>query len=92
MTTPVTDGKMLVNALYNSAVVPGLSMGYSRLDWINAELRRQGHAVQTFRDVDAAIREYARIFPHKSADLPFLRNIGPEPKLSDFYVLSDGQK
>ena len=64
-----------------------------RLDWINAELRRQGHAVQTFRDVDAAIREYNRIFPpHKSADLPFLRNIGPEPKLSDFYVPSDGQK
>ena len=31
-----------------------------RLDWINDELRRQGHAVRTFRDVDAAIREYAR--------------------------------
>ncbi len=28
-----------------------------RLDWINDELRRQGHAVRTFRDVDAAIRE-----------------------------------
>ena len=31
MTTPVTDGKMLVNALYHSAVVSGLTMGYSRL-------------------------------------------------------------
>ena len=34
-----------------------------RLDRINAELRRQGHAVETFQDVDAGIREYARIFP-----------------------------
>ena len=31
MTTPATDGKMLVNALYHSAVVSGLAMGYSRL-------------------------------------------------------------
>ena len=28
-----------------------------RLDWINEELRRQGHAVQTFHDVDMAIRD-----------------------------------
>ena len=63
-----------------------------RLDWINAELRCQRHAVETFRDVDAALREYARIFHHQMADLPFLRNIGPEPKLSDFHVPSEGQK
>lgn len=31
MTTPVTDGKMFVNALYHSAVVSGLAVGYSRL-------------------------------------------------------------
>lgn len=31
MTTPATDGKMLVNALYHSAVVSGLAVGYSRL-------------------------------------------------------------
>ena len=31
MKTSVTDGKMLVKALYHSAVVFGLSMGYSRL-------------------------------------------------------------
>lgn len=31
MTTPATDGKMLVNALYHSAIVSGLAMGYSRL-------------------------------------------------------------
>ena len=36
-----------------------------RLDWINEELRRQGHAVQTFYDVDMAICEYARITRHK---------------------------
>ena len=31
MTTPDTDGKMLVNALYHSAVVSGLAAGYARL-------------------------------------------------------------
>lgn len=31
MSTPATDGKMLVNAVYHSAVVSGLAMGYSRL-------------------------------------------------------------
>lgn len=31
MTTPSTDGKMLVNALYHSTIVSGLAMGYSRL-------------------------------------------------------------
>ena len=32
-----------------------------RLDWISEDLRRQGHAVQTFRDVDDAMREYSRV-------------------------------
>ena len=31
MSTPNIDGKMLVNALYHSAVVSGLAVGYSRL-------------------------------------------------------------
>ena len=31
MTTPATDGKMILNALYHSAVVSGLAMGYARL-------------------------------------------------------------
>ena len=31
MTTPATDGKMLVNVLYHSAVVSGLAIGYARL-------------------------------------------------------------
>ena len=31
MSTPTTDGKMIVNALYHSAVVSGLAMGYTRL-------------------------------------------------------------
>ena len=30
MTTPTTDGKMLVNALYHSAVVSGLAAGYAQ--------------------------------------------------------------
>ena len=57
-----------------------------RLDWINEELRRQGHAVQTFRDVDAAIREYAHV-TGKTLD-----PLGPEPQLSDFYTPSSDQK
>ena len=31
MTTPATDGKMFVNALYHSAVVSGLAAAYARL-------------------------------------------------------------
>ena len=31
MTTPATDGKILVNALYHSSVVSGLAAGYTRL-------------------------------------------------------------
>ena len=31
MATPTTDGKMLVNSLYHSAVVSGLAIGYARL-------------------------------------------------------------
>ena len=31
MTTLATDGKMLVNALYHSAVVSGLAAGYAQL-------------------------------------------------------------
>ena len=29
-----------------------------RLDWINEEMRWQGHAVRTFHDVDEAMRQY----------------------------------
>ena len=53
-----------------------------RLDWINEELRRQNHAVQTFRDAYAAIRLYAQV-TGKTLD-----PLGPEPQLSDFYTPS----
>ena len=46
-----------------------------RLDWINKDLRRQGRAVQSFRDVDDAMREYSRVTEKKHDPL------GPEPKL-----------
>ena len=51
-----------------------------RLDWISEDLRRQGHPVQTFRDVDDAMREYSRVTGTK------LDPLGPVPKLSIFYV------
>ena len=60
-----------------------------RLDWINEELRRQGHAVQTFHDVDAAIREFSQVTGKKADEL---LKLGPEPQLSDFYTPSDDQK
>ena len=56
-----------------------------RLDWINEELRRQNHAIHTFHDVDAAIREYNLVTGQTTA-------LEPEPTLSDFYVPSDDQK
>ena len=43
-----------------------------RLDFIHEELRRQGNAVQTFRDVDAAIREYLQVTGHN------IDSLGPE--------------
>jgi hypothetical protein len=57
-----------------------------RLDWINEELRREGHAVKTFRDVDTAIREYSQVTGKT------LEPFSPEPQLSDFYTPSDDQK
>ena len=54
-------------------------------DWINEDLRRQGHAVRTFRDVDEAIRQYNLISGP-------LEPIEPEPKLSDFYLPSPEQR
>ena len=57
-----------------------------RLDWINEELRHQHHAVQTFRDVSEAMREYARVTGNT------LDPLGPEPQLSDFYTPSNAQK
>ena len=57
-----------------------------RLDWINEELRRENHAVRTFQNVDAAMREYSHITG---------KTLGPldrEPQLSDFYTPSDDQK
>ena len=57
-----------------------------RLDWINEELRRQGHAVKTFWEVDAAMQEHAQVTGHN------LDPLGPKPQLADFYHPSDGQK
>ena len=58
-----------------------------RLDFINEELRRQGHAVHTFRDVDEAIRQYNLI-----ADSGSQVALEPKPKLSDFYLSSPEQR
>ena len=57
-----------------------------RLNWINEELRRQNHAVQTFRDADAAMRLYVQV-TGKTLD-----PLGHEPLLSDFYTPSVDQK
>ncbi|MCW4342689.1 MAG: hypothetical protein N0E48_04915 [Candidatus Thiodiazotropha endolucinida] len=59
-----------------------------RIDFINEELRRQGHAVRTFKDVDDAMRLYAQVAGKNVS----LADLGPEPQLFDFYQLSDDQK
>ena len=56
-----------------------------RLDWIKEEMHRQGHAVEAFRDVDEAMREYNRVFGKNMA-------LEPEPKLSEFYMPSPEQR
>ena len=56
-----------------------------RLDYINEQLRLQGHAVRTFSDVDEAMREYNRVTGSTDSG-------GPEPQLSDFYEPSVEQQ
>ena len=60
-----------------------------RLDWINENLRRQGHAVHTFRNVDEAIRQYNLV---SGSDAQTLEQMEPKPKLSDFYLPSPDQR
>ena len=57
-----------------------------RLDCISEDFSRQGHGVKTFRDVDDAMCEYSRVPGTK------LDPLGPEPKLSDFYVPGSSQR
>lgn len=57
-----------------------------RLDYLNEQLRRQGHAVQTFKDVNAAMQEYALVTGKQPEPLD------PEPQLSDFYNPSSDQQ
>ena len=58
----------------------------ARLDFVNEDLRRQGHAVHTFQDVDQAIREYSMVTGKQ------LDSLGGKPRLSDFYTPSDDQR
>ena len=56
-----------------------------RLDWIDEELRRQGHAVRTFKDVDEAMSQYNVVTNgHIESE--------PKPKLSDFHQPSLEQR
>jgi hypothetical protein len=57
-----------------------------RLDYINEQLQKEHHAVQTFDDVDQAMKQYYYITGGQLTDLP------PEPTLSDFYTPSEDQK
>jgi hypothetical protein len=61
-----------------------------RLDWLNQQIQRERHSVSTFRDVNAALSEYAQVFGKDKADAAAadLR----EPVLSDYYTPSDDHK
>ena len=56
-----------------------------RLDWINEQFQRENHAVETFHDVDRAMREYHEVFGTQLED-------SPRPQLSDCYTPSETQK
>ncbi|CAC5390209.1 unnamed protein product [Mytilus coruscus] len=49
-----------------------------RLDFINEQLQKEHHAVQTFEDVDQAMKQYYYITSKQ------LTPLSPKPKLSDF--------
>ena len=57
-----------------------------RLDFINEQLQKEHHAVQTFEDVDQAMKLYYRVTNKKITPL------SPEPTLSDCYTPSEDQK
>ena len=45
--------------------------------------------MNTFQDVNAAIRKYAQVVGDNRKTLD---SLGPEPQLSDFYIPTDDQK
>jgi hypothetical protein len=55
------------------------------LDWMNNELKRQGHALHTFHDVDEAMQQYYLVTGRKL-------QLEARPALEDYYVPTDGQK
>ena len=55
-----------------------------RIDYINQELKKRGHAVKTFKDVDQAMQEY---YWSTGESLP---QLSAQPKLEDF--LDDDQR
>ena len=55
-----------------------------RIDYINEELKKRGHAVKTFKDVDQAMQQYYFL---TGTELPSLSS---EPQLEDF--LDDDQR
>ena len=57
-----------------------------RLDFINEEMQKEHHAVQTFDDVDQAMKQYYYITGKSLDPLP------PEPKLNDFIHLHPTSK
>ena len=62
-----------------------------RLDFINQEIQKEHHAVQTFDDGDQAMKQYYYI---TGKQLPDSLNapLPPKPTLSDFYTPSEDQK
>ena len=50
-------------------------------------MERQGHAQQSFKNVDDALQEYHNLF---GVDLK--RTLEPEPSLADYYTPSDQTK
>ena len=57
-----------------------------RLDFISEQIKKEHHAVQTFEDVDQAMKQYYYLTGKSLDPLP------PEPKLSDFYTPSSDQQ
>lgn len=55
-----------------------------RTDWINEQLKRQGHAIHTFSNVEQAMHEYYLV---TGKHTPFHK-----PQLSDYYKPSMAQR
>ena len=63
-----------------------------RIDYINEQLRKQGHAERKFEDVDPGMRQYYDLTGIKLDDLPPESHLYDKSEFGDLIYLDDSQE